>query len=167
MVRAFLLSYVARQLMVRPREEISARYPHPWLVWEPGAWVPPPPGKHMTLVPVPQGAERPIQGDALCFELTLAEGKTGLRLGRADDCDVIVNDATVSRSHLLLAVESDGWVALVSPSSRGAMTSGTLVAPGARVPLRRGTQVQLGDVQLTFYDSEGFLQRAEAESKKS
>ncbi|MBI5546661.1 MAG: FHA domain-containing protein [Deltaproteobacteria bacterium] len=161
MTRAFLLSFVTRQVLLSPREKVAASYRHSWLVWEPGAWVAPPPGLHMTLVPAPpQEAMRPVQGDALCFELALTEGQTGLRLGRAADCDLVINDGTVSRSHLWLTREPEDWAAQVLPSSRGATSDGRVLSPGTRLPLRRGTRLQLGDVVLTYYDPQGLLLRA-------
>ena len=64
MVRAFMFSFLARQALTRSREEMGERYPHPWLVWEPGAWIAPSPTSRMTLLPPGPGMERPVQGDA-------------------------------------------------------------------------------------------------------
>lgn len=162
-----MISFVTRQLLFSSRAEVAPKYPNAWLVWEPGAWVAPQTGKHMTLVPVSPGNERPVQGDALCFELSKPK-EAGLRLGRADDCDIVINDATVSRSHALLTPEPDGsWAALLSPTSRGALVNGAPAAAGAKVMLRRGLQLQLGEVVLTYYDPEGFLLRAEEDGKKA
>jgi len=165
MVRAFLISFVTRQVLYS-RPEATAKYPNSWLVWEPGAWVAPQQGKHMTLVPTSTAADRPAQGDALCFEL--APTPAGVRVGRSPECEIVINDATVSRSHLVLVQEPNGsWVANVSVNSRGAVAAGRPVPPGGRIPLRRGLQIVLGDAQLTFYDAEGFLGRAEMEGKKA
>jgi len=163
MVRAFLISFVTRQVLYS-RQEAAAKYPNSWLGWEPGAWVAPQQGKFMTLVPSSSGPDRPAQGDALCFEL--APTTVGVRVGRSPECEIVINDATVSRSHLVLVQEPDGsWVANVSVNSRGATVEGKPVPPGGRSPLTRGLQVQLGDAVLTFYDSEGFLARAEKEAE--
>jgi len=166
MVRAFMISFLARQALTRPREEMAARHPHPWLVWEPGAWTAPSPTTRMTLLPPEPGAEKPVQGDSLCFELVLKADQKGLRVGRDQGCDIVINDATVSRSHLLLITEGEAWVALVSPSSRGAMAGGVAIEPGARFTLLPDMPIQLGEVQLTFHDRDGFLTRVVNESNK-
>ena len=160
MARAFMISFLARQALTRSRQELAGLYPHPWLVWEPGAWTAPSPNNRMTILPPAPGTERPVAGDALCFELILKPGQTGLRVGRAPDCDIVINDATVSRAHLLLT-------ALVSPSSRGATTAGGVAfEPGGRIALTRDMPLQIGEVQLTFHERDGFLTRVEGESRK-
>jgi hypothetical protein len=167
MARAFMISFLARQALTRSREQLAGLYPHPWLVWEPGAWTAPSPNNRMTILPPAPGTERPVAGDALCFELILKPGQTGLRVGRAPDCDIVINDATVSRAHLLLTTEGEGWVALVSPSSRGATTAGGVAfEPGGRFTLTRDMPLQIGEVQLTFHERDRFLTRVEAESRK-
>lgn len=165
MVRAFLISFVTRQLLYS-RAETAAKYRNCWLVWEPGSWVAPQVGKHMTLVPSSSAVDRPAQGDALCFEL--APTAAGVRVGRSPECEIVINDATVSRSHLVLVQEQDGsWSANVSVNSRGALVEGKPVPPGGHLTLKRGLQVTLGDAVVTFYDAEGFLGRAEMEGKKA
>ena len=159
MVRAFMISFVTRQAFTRSREELLAAYPHPWIVWEPGAWMAPAPNNRMTVLPPEPGNERPVAGDALCFELVIKPGQTGLKLGRAQDNDIVINDATVSRSHLLIAKDGGAWVALVSPSSRGVTANGLALTPGARVELRSGADLHVGEVQLTFLDAAGFVDR--------
>ncbi len=168
MVRAFLISFVARQSLVLPAERMAEAYPHAWLVWEPGAWTAPGPGKQMTLVPAEPGLQRPGVGDALCFELALPRGKEWLKIGRADDCDVVINDATVSRGHLMLTPERLGeWAALVSPASRGATLDDVPLVLGQRHPLVSGAKLGLGDVVLTYLDAPGFLARAKQELDKA
>jgi hypothetical protein len=166
MARAFMISFLARQALTRSRDVMAGLYPHPWLVWEPGAWTAPSPNNRMTILPPAPGTERPVAGDALCFELVLKPGQTGLRVGRAPDCDIVINDATVSRAHLLLTTEAEGWVALVSPSSRGVTAGGLAIAPGARFALLRDMPLQVGEVQLTFHERDGFLTRVEEEARK-
>lgn len=164
MVRAFMISFVTRQLLFSPRSEVAPKYPNSWLVWEPGAWVAPHQGVHTTLVPTSAQPERPVQGDALCFEL--ANSATPIHVGRAPECEIVINDATVSRLHLELAQQPDkSWTANVT-GSRGAWVKGATVPTGSTIPLRSGLQLQLGDVAVTYYDADGFLQRALEESKR-
>src|SRR5687768_3672122 len=103
-VRAYLLSLLGVQ-RIKEGPRFITSHPHQWLVWEPGVWQPAPRGQDalMTRVASPEHPVtpgfRPSTGDALCFEL--AE-RRALKIGRAHSCDVQINDATVSREHLLL-----------------------------------------------------------------
>ncbi|MBX7244863.1 MAG: FHA domain-containing protein, partial [Candidatus Sumerlaeaceae bacterium] len=72
--------------------------------------------------------------------------------GRADDCEVVVADANVSRHHAQ-AVILDGLVAVVDLNS----SNGTYVneLPISRVFLMDGDEVRLGETILVFCDDSG------------
>jgi len=171
MVRAFLLSFVTRQYLLL-RERVSERYPHDWLVWEPGIWsaVSSNKGEDLaaTRLPASAAGERPPKGDALCYLLPRTQGQpTSIDIGRANTNQLVINDATVSRSHLLLKAEKEGpWLAEVALASRATEYRSRSLSPGDSVMLRSGDQLKIGDVLLTYYDPAGFLQRLAAESKK-
>lgn len=62
----------------------DARYPNDWLVWEPGVWQVPPPGKvGVTLFAVAERSGRPQTVDSRCYELVAPSGK--LRIGRSPE----------------------------------------------------------------------------------
>jgi Inner membrane component of T3SS, cytoplasmic domain len=167
MVRAFLFSFVMRQLLFEARDKVAQSYRGAWLVWEPGVWMAPDPLKQMTLVPPEAPDSHPAQGDALCFELALGAGQRGLRVGRAASCDVVINDATVSRAHLWLERDGAGWAATVLPSARGVACGGRSYLSGERIALVPGCQLKLGEVTLTYHDPAGFLARAEQEGARA
>jgi len=151
MVRAYLVSFLARQFLFTGDAGFEKRYPNAWLVWEPGAWKVPTGDTNSTKTMMPVAiaqAGKPSTADALCFELPKA---ARLTLGRNETNDVVVNDATVSREHLVLRADEKGsWTAEVAPTSRAIVHRGKPVPPGGSVPLTPGDQLNLGDVVLTF-----------------
>ncbi len=81
MARSLLLSLLVRQHLVL-KEKFRARYPHPWLVWESGAWNVPETGRQnvaSTQLPVSDLRDCLPAGDALCFELVPLSDTTNLR----------------------------------------------------------------------------------------
>lgn len=164
---AFLLSLLVRQWLLT-KERFGQRYPHGWLVWEPGEWVGPARGEDIsvaeTRLPSNRTPDRPPQGDALCFELRGAEGAL-LRLGRADTNDIILNDMTVSREHLRLSVEQGRWVLTPGSEAKATTVSGNPLPPGTSRPLESGDVIKVGGLTLSFYDSKRFIERVQRQAE--
>jgi hypothetical protein len=170
MVRAYLLSLLVRQRLAL-KDQFPKRYPHPWLVWEPGIWHVPPSARAQsnsaTRLPLSQGPDQPAQGDALCFELAPPSNKPHWEVGRQPANDIVINDSTVSRRHLLLHRNSSGdWWMTVNPQATLTLYAGNELSPGTEVQLRTGEAFKAGNVRLTFYDTEGLLKRLEAEAQR-
>jgi hypothetical protein len=68
-------------------------------------------------------------------------------VGRSRDCDVVVNDPNVSRRHLELRREEDGWMVADLGSTNGVRVNGKRVE---RSPLRSGDRITIGVTDLTF-----------------
>jgi hypothetical protein len=165
MARSLLLSLLVRQHLVL-KERFRARYPHPWLVWEAGAWNVPETGRQnvaSTQLPVSDLRDCLPAGDALCFELvSLSDAASALPLGRASNNAFIINDATVSREHLVLRASPPGqWMVEAVPKSSPVKLDGVELEPGCPSPLTPGARIELGDVRLTFHDALGFYDRIE------
>jgi len=163
MARSLLLSLLVRQHLVL-KEKFRARYPHPWLVWEAGAWNVPETGRQnvaTTQLPVSDLRDCLPAGDALCFELvSISETANVLPLGRASHNAFVINDATVSREHLVLRTSPYGqWMVEAVPKSTPVKLDGVELEPGRPTPLMPGARLELGDVRLTFYDAAGFYAR--------
>jgi hypothetical protein len=160
MVRAYLLSFLARQRLAL-KEHMAERYPNCWLAWEPGAWSVPPAAGDMatTRLPTPLPADRPAQGDALCFELLAKPDGSPLKLGRAAGNDVVVNDATVSREHILLFRNKDGWIAEVTSQAKSTFFGSAPLSPGQKVLLTDRQKLKVGDVVFTFHEPPSFIER--------
>ncbi|HEX8437834.1 FHA domain-containing protein [Archangium sp.] len=159
MARALLLSLLVRQHLAL-KEKFRARYPHCWLVWEEGVWNVPENSEQNhgdTRLPTSDLRDCLPAGDAMCFELAPITGRDTLSLGRSSHNVLVVNDATVSREHLLLHAQADGSWTVESLTQGGpALLSGKQLRPGLPTRIESGMQLQLGDVRLTFHDAEGF-----------
>lgn len=165
MARSLLLSLLVRQHLVL-REKFRARYPHPWLIWEAGGWNVPETERQnvaATQLPVSDLRDCLPPGDALCFELVLfGEATQVLPLGRASHNALVINDATVSREHLVLRTSPYGqWMVEALPRASSVKLDGVVLEPGHPVPLMPGARLELGDVRLTFHDAAGFYSRLE------
>lgn len=159
--RAYLQSFLCRQHLVLG-ERFCARYPHPWLVWEPGTWKAPGPSVTVAETRLP-GAALPLRAegsDALCFELApRANGSGTLRIGRGEENELVLSDDTVSREHCIVRVEGDRWFVRASDSVKAFNVADRPVPPGTEAPLAPGQTLVLGNVKLTFLDAAKFCAR--------
>ncbi len=157
MANAYLLSFLVGQRYALA-DEFSKRFPGAWLVWEPGPWHAPSGEAATTQTMHPTHApDRPFQGDSLCFELTDQLAEQAFRVGRAKDNDVVLEDATVSRTHFTLDHHGTAWS--LKPSLLRHVLLGGKDVGAAPVPLRDGASLGVGNVKLTFHDAAGFLHR--------
>ncbi|MBL8920299.1 MAG: hypothetical protein JNJ54_15640 [Myxococcaceae bacterium] len=140
-----LFSVLQRQALVLGAG-FATRYPHPWLVWELGPQRPAGDAAERnvldTLLPSKAGSPKSVGSDPVCFALF---GAGPLRVGRADGCSVVIDDVTFSRDLGLLVCTAGRW-------SFEATT-------GGRVELAAGSQLQNGDVTLSFETPESFQRR--------
>lgn len=163
--RAYMLSHLAMLSAKASREEFLAKYPNPWLVWEPGAWKAPAieRGLDMTFIPMSSPGMLP-KGDVLCFELASPAKPAPLRLGRAPENEIVINDATVSREHLHFLAEPPGqWKLHASASSKFTRCDEKPLLAGEAVALARGMKIKAGGALFTFTDSSGMLERIAAQ----
>ncbi len=161
-VRAYMMSLlVVRRLTAS--ETFAAKFPHHWLVWEPGQWKPSAGEGSATRLASNALPDRPLGGDALCFELVQPKE---LKVGRAADCDILINDATVSREHVLLVPGAGGgWSA--KALSAGATSLDGAALGGHGLELKPGAKLRLGDVLLSHYDAEGMISRLDQQARLS
>jgi Inner membrane component of T3SS, cytoplasmic domain len=166
MARSYLLSFMATRAAVLGAG-FAAKYPGAWLVWEPGAWHAPESGglSRKTLVGF-KPMNTPSGTDALCFQLALDEGKTTVRVGRDEKSDVVVNDATVSREHLILNRTPHGLWEASPAKDRQVKKDGALLEALRPSPVTSGARLELGSVTMTFYDGPGFEKRVWGKAEK-
>jgi FHA domain-containing protein len=72
----------------------------------------------------------------------------GGTIGRSRDCDVVLDDAGISRLHAELRPSAAGWTIEDRGSTNGVRVNGERVR-GAR-PLRAGDRVELGSTEVVF-----------------
>lgn len=78
----------------------------------------------------------------------VVELKDGAVIGRGRDCDLVFDDATVSKSHARLRLEAGGATIEDLDSTNGTLLNGARVAGMAA--LRRGDRIDLGTNQIVF-----------------
>jgi len=84
-----------------------------------------------------------------------------ITLGRADDNDVVVPDVSISRFHAFVKQGANGrWLMQDAGSTNGTTVNGHSVprqGNGPPAELCAGDDVRLGQVELTFLDSEALV----------
>jgi hypothetical protein len=158
-VPAYMLSVLHRQVLLL-EGGFTRRYPWDWLVWEPGPWRPArselESNLASTLVPT-SDLRVPSAHDPICFQL--APPPSGvLRVGRATNNDIVVNDLTASRAQLTLHYTREKeW--RLEPGASVFLDDREL---SGEVVVRSKQTLRVGDVRLTLLSPTDMQQRASA-----
>jgi hypothetical protein len=158
-VKTYLVSWLKKTHAGQRLEEFERLRPGPWLVWEAGPWRPPT-ARRDTLDAGPK-TRLLASGESLAILLEAKDGGAEIRLGRDADNDLVIDDATLSRVHLVLRRDARGeWSAQDAGSRNGTKVDG---APARMaLPLREGSVLEAGAVRLTFYDAAGLYARVKS-----
>lgn len=164
-VPAYMLSILHRQQLLL-KDGFVTRYPLDWLVWEPGPWRPArsvlESNLEATQLPGSDQPARPTGEDAICFQLKLPKDGDLLKVGRATNNDIVINDLTASREQFTLRWHEGTWALA---AARGVVTvDGQPV--DAQVALRSGAAIVLGDVRATLVSAADMVARAAAFTSK-
>ena len=73
---------------------------------------------------------------------------SGAVIGRSRDCDIVLDDAGVSRKHAEIRPSGDGWTVADLGSTNGVLVNGLSV--GAPRELSPGDYIEIGSTQLLF-----------------
>ena len=81
-----------------------------------------------------------------------------LTVGRVDECNIVIDDGSVSRTHAELTLDSEGrlWVR-DRDSTNGTLVSRRPVHPGDEAEVEFGKSVQFGQVKVTFMPAQQFI----------
>lgn len=89
--------------------------------------------------------------------------KDQLKVGRAMDCDIVVDNLGVSRHHCTIVRDGEGWAVLDGGSNNGTYVGGQKIQKHA---LKHGERIVLGKHSLV-YDAHGYAaSTASANAKK-
>ncbi len=158
-----MLSQLARVARELDLAAFQKRYEHPWVVWEPGPWMPPQSRTQTLFQPaeVRKPTPPPITGqrESLAMSLVVRPGRDGAELGRDASCELVIADATVSSRHVRFLPGSGGWTVTDLGSTNGSFVGGQRI--DAHVPCRLGDGMglQVGSVFLTFHAPMGLWMR--------
>lgn len=169
MAAGVLLSTLVRQFQVLGTG-FGARYPHAWLLWEPGNRVAaqaPEAIPATTVVPLAARPKTPGVGDPVCFPLAATVGGPPVRVGRAPTNDLVIDDLTVSREHFELWLDAEGWnIAVRDTSNATTMVRTMSLQLGEKMRLVDGCAIVAGGVQLTFVAQGRLLPRLVAANEQ-
>lgn len=156
-MKSYLLSWLKKMHAGQKLEDFERDMPGPWLVWEAGPWRPPS-ARRDTLVAGPN-TRLLASGESLAILLAAKNGRAEVKLGRDAANDLVVDDATLSRVHLVFTRDAAGrWAARDTGSRNGTKVDGAPTRD-ASVPVEAGTVIEAGAVRLTFYDAAGLYLR--------
>jgi len=148
----------------------STRYPHAWLVWEPGERVAPLPRAGVpvtTVVPLMSPRRGPTEGDPLCFPLIGSASGPALRVGRDPESDLVVDDLTVSREHFNLWLEGADWfITVPSVSNAATLVRSMSLQPGEKMRLLDGCAIVAGGVHFTYLQRARMVDRVVANAER-
>lgn len=160
-MKSYLVSALKKQLSLG-REPFLSRHAGEWVVWEAGSWKAPRANTLVLETPTSPAAgvpTAPKAAEALAIGLPPI---ARVRIGRASDVEISLNDGTLSGTHVLLLGEGGRWSAEDLDSTNGTFVEGIQLKPGARLPLRNGSTIKAGNVVLTFHTAEGLWTRLSA-----
>lgn len=88
--------------------------------------------------------------------------KDQMKVGRAMDCDIVVDNLGVSRHHCTIVKDGEGWAVVDGGSNNGTYVGGSKVQ---KHTLKHGDRIVLGKHSLV-YDQHGYAANAAAASAK-
>ena len=166
---AIRFSVLASQL-VYDREAVLRSISWPVLVWEaPSQPGPLPLGFVNSTVPNTR-LRKPAPVEPLVLELRKrTPGQADITVGRAPDCDIVLDDATVSRLHACFRQEphTGMWHVVDSESHNGTFQAGILIVPGRPMPLFERASLRFGGVEVAFLHAHAFEQYVAARTLAS
>lgn len=159
-VKSYLLSWLKKTHAGQKLDAFQRDMPGPWLVWEAGPWRPPS-ARRDTVLSGPN-TRLLASGESLAIHLASRNGGADVTLGRDATNDLVVDDATLSRVHLVFRKDAlDRWTVRDAGSRNGTKVDGAPAAV-APVPIGPGAVIEAGAVRLTFYDGPGLFVRLRA-----
>lgn len=88
--------------------------------------------------------------------------KDQMKVGRAMDCDIVVDNLGVSRHHCTIVKDGEGWAVVDGGSNNGTYVGGSKIQ---KHTLKHGDRIVLGKHSLV-YDQHGYAANAASSSSK-
>jgi hypothetical protein len=102
----------------------------------------------------PDWMEEYARAYALNWALPLvpgAEGDGRVTLGRSPQCDICIDDGSVSRIHASVSFERGRYYVMDEHSRNGTFINGEPLSPGVRTSMASGAYVSFGDALFLFF----------------
>jgi Protein of unknown function (DUF3662)/Inner membrane component of T3SS, cytoplasmic domain len=97
---------------------------------------------------VAEAQDRPTRALIVVSGRRLPLAAQGATIGRSRDCDIVLDDAGISRRHAEIRPGAEGWTVADLGSTNGVRLNGRAVR-GARA-LQAGDRVELGSTEIVF-----------------
>jgi hypothetical protein len=142
------------------REHFLSQHPYPFLVHATGELQALDPGKRDDLTSDRLVLERPRE--ALHESMQVARlvprdlDNDRVTIGVATTCDVLLDDASVSKRHAWFEEVQGAWQICDADSSAGTQVNNDPIEPGTARVLVSGDRITLGYVEMMFLAPEGF-----------
>jgi hypothetical protein len=149
-VKSYLISWLRKTHGGRKLDDFERELPGPWLVWEAGPWRPPSARKE-TMLAGP-GTRLLPSGESLAIQLAPKQAGAEVTLGRDATNDLVVDDATLSRVHLVFRRDEAGRWSVRDAGSRNGTKVDGLPLGQAPAAVGRGAIIEAGAVRLSFHD---------------
>jgi pSer/pThr/pTyr-binding forkhead associated (FHA) protein len=98
---------------------------------------------------------RCLSGKHNGLQLTLVGARTEWSLGRSQDCELVLDDANVSRRHAVIRKDWSGYVIEDLGSKNGLVLNEQRVERSRR--LKSEDEIQIGPIKLVFVDPDAYL----------
>ena len=84
-----------------------------------------------------------------------------LSIGRADNCDLVLKEPTISKMHALFWIPKvvGNWMIADGKSRNGTFLNGARLEPLAKRPVRSGDLIRFGDLAAQFWLPQDLYQR--------
>jgi hypothetical protein len=161
---------------VLSQDQFCEQYPHPFLVhstsirrlspkqdsqeitWELVATQPPSSASSEFLGPTVAGTDaKPGRLYSIFMMVPTGQDSSVIAVGSSSECDVHINDRSVSRRHAVINVRGAQYFIKDAGSSSGTRLNDEKLGPD-RHPLNNGDTISLGQVDLTFLLPADFYQ---------
>ena len=144
------------------REHFVGTHPHPFLVHASGELTKIDPSRRDDLTTDRLMVEKPRQALQQGILVAPVVGKDidvdRVTIGVATGCDIVLDDASVSKRHAYFTEANGGWRITDADSSAGTQVNNQPLAPGVPCELVSGDRITLGYVELTFLAPLGFYE---------
>ncbi len=142
---------------LRDRQGFGDELGVPVLIWEAGPTSDQPHAGGVGITQSGYGAvtRAPKPGETLVFELKKVAGSKnpfamGVTVGRIDQNDIGLEDASVSRFHAYFQQAPQGWVICDAESKNGTFLEGRLLVANEKTKVPDGAKVKFGEVEMRF-----------------
>ncbi len=159
------LFQLARQFLTDPKR-LRDGFTTPLLVWEGVSSADGEDPLYITVSGVRASKpSKPSTGDSLVFEMKKGNSKgnafaMGITVGRTEQNDVAIDDASVSRFHAFFQFDpkAQAWKVVDAESKNGTWVNAQKLTGATAQVVMDGARLRFGDIELVYFAPDSFMQ---------